>query len=64
MLKLLLFTAMFIAPCYGLLMGIVYGLRLVLPEGHWIYEQVEEYLWALAALVALALAGIAAAIAG
>ncbi len=64
MLKLILFTAILIAPCYAALMTLLYGLRLVLPEGHPLYEPVEEYLWAPAALLALALAGITAAITG
>ncbi len=64
MLKLIFLTAILLAPCYAALIAALYGLRLLLPDGHPIYEPVEEYLWAPAALLALALAGIAAAITG
>ena len=62
--RLIWFTAILLGPCYAILMGIVYGLRLVLPDGHVIYEQVDEYLWVPAGLIALALAGIAVALTG
>jgi hypothetical protein len=62
--KLIFFTAILLGPCYAILMGIIYGLRLALPDGHPLYEPVEEYLWALAGLIALGLAGLAAAIIG
>ncbi len=64
MLKVLFWTVLFLAPCYAGLIGLVYGLRLLLPEGHLIYEQIEEYLWAPAGLMALALAGLVAALTG
>ncbi len=62
--KLIWFTAILLGPCYVILMGIVYGLRLVLPDGHVIYKRVDEYLWVPAGLTALALAGLAAALTG
>lgn len=62
--KVIFFTAIFLGPCLALLMALDYGLRLVFHEGHVIYEQAEEYLWALATFIALALASIAAALSG
>ncbi len=62
--KLILLTVIFIGPAYAALMGIVYVARLALPSGHVIYEQVEEYLWAPAGLIALAAAGLVAALTG
>jgi hypothetical protein len=62
--RLIFFTAMLLGPCYAILMGIVYALRLALPEGHVLYEQVDEYLWVPAILIALALAGIVATLTG
>lgn len=62
MLRLILLTVVFVGPAYGTLMGVVYLARLALPEGHVIYEQIEEYLWTLAILLALAAAGIVAAL--
>ncbi len=62
MVQLIVFTALWLGPVYALLMGLVYLARLVLPEGQVLYEQVEEYLWAPAGLLALALAGLVTAL--
>ncbi len=60
--KLIWYTAILLGPCYAVLLGLVYGLRGVLPDGHVIHEQVDEYLWLPAGVIALALAGLAAAL--
>ncbi len=64
MLRLMVFTFLFVGPAYAALLGVVYLVRRVLPAGHVLYEQVEAYLWAPAALLALAAAGLVATLLG
>ncbi len=60
MLRLIVFTLLFLGPAYAVLLGVVYLARRALPEGHVLYELVEVYLWVPAALIALAAAGLVA----
>ncbi len=64
MLRLIVFTFLFVGPAYAALLGVVYVVRRALPGGHMLYEQIEAYLWAPAALIALAVAGLLAALLG
>ncbi len=64
MLRLVVFTLLFVGPAYAALLGVVYVARRTLPAGHVLYEQVEAYLWAPAGLIALAVAGIVATLLG
>ncbi len=58
MLRLIVFTLLFIGPAYAGLLALVYLARRALPAGNLLYEQVEASLWAPAALLALAAAGL------
>ncbi len=64
MLRLVVFTLLFVGPAYAALLGVVYLIRRALPAGHVLYEQVEAYLWAPAVLIALAAAGLMATLLG